>query len=131
MLMTLMRSGRTGWSRIPAWLWSSFRHPLKALRVHDPVGFARQSMLFVVMQTMDAHVDLRLRRRWYWPFSKLLCTEGGRIPTHIPDANTFVERGAQALGGIPMTLLTEILFNIPTTAHCIGGCAMAESQTAA
>ena len=26
-----------------------------------------------------------------------------------------------------MTLLTEILFNIPTTAHCIGGCAMADS----
>ena len=127
MLMTLMRSGRTGWARIPAWLWSLMRHPLKALRVHNPAGFARQSMLFVVMHTMDVHIDLRLRRRWYWPFSKLLCSEGAPIPTHIPDANAFVEMGAKALGGIPMSLLTEILFNIPTTAHCMGGCAMADS----
>nr|WP_297383332.1 GMC family oxidoreductase [uncultured Roseateles sp.] len=127
MLMTLMRSGRTGWTRIPAWLWSLLRHPLNALRVHNPAGFARQSMLFVVMHTLDAHIDLRLRRRWYWPFTKLLCSEGAPIPTHIPHANTFVERGAKALGGVPMSLLTEILFNIPTTAHCIGGCAMADS----
>ena len=127
MLLTLMRSGRTGWGRIPSWLWSLLRHPLKALRVHNPVGFARQTMLFVVMQTMDAHIDLRLRRHWYWPFSKLLSSQGAPIPTHIPHANEFVERGAKALGGIPMSLLTEILFNIPTTAHCMGGCAMAES----
>lgn len=127
LLLTLMRSGRTGWSRIPSWLWSLVRHPVKALRVHNPVGFARQTMLFVVMQTMDAHIDLRLRRRWYWPFSKLLSSSGAPIPTHIPHANAFVERGAKALGGVPMSLLTEILFNIPTTAHCMGGCAMAES----
>lgn len=127
LLLTLMRSGRMGWGRIPAWLWSLLRHPLQALRVHNPVGFARQTMLFVVMQTMDAHIDLQLRRRWYWPFSKLLSSEGAPIPTHIPHANEFVKRGAKALGGIPMSLLTEILFNIPTTAHCMGGCAMADS----
>jgi len=126
LLLTLMRSGRTGWGRIPSWLWSLVRHPLNALRIHNPIGFARQTMLFVVMQTMDAHIDLQLRHRWYWPFSKLLSSEGAPIPTHIPHANEFVERGAKALGGIPMSLLTEIMFNIPTTAHCMGGCAMAD-----
>ena len=127
MLMTLMRGGSSGWSRIPAWLWGLVRHPLNALRVHNPIGFARQSMLFVVMQNKDAHIDMRFKRTWYWPFSKQLCSEGAPIPTHIPDANEFVARGAKALGGIPMSLLSEILFNIPTTAHCMGGCAMAES----
>ncbi len=127
LLLTLMRSGRTGWGRIPSWLWSLVRHPLNALRGHNPLGFARQTMLFVVMQTLDAHVDLQLRRRWYWPFSQLLSSEGAPIPTHIPHANEFIERGAKALGGIPLSLLTEILFNIPTTAHCMGGCAMADS----
>jgi cholesterol oxidase len=127
MLMTLLSSGGEGWTRVLAWLWTMLRHPLRALRVHNPFGFARQTMLFVVMQTLDAHVDLKLKRRWYWPFSKLLTTEGAPIPTYIPEANKFVEKGARALGGIPITLLTDILFNIPTTAHCIGGCAMAES----
>lgn len=127
MLMTLMGGGRTGWRRIPAWLWSLLRHPLTALRAHNPVGFARQTMLFVVMQNLDAHIDLTLKRRWYWPFGKMLSSQGAAIPTHIPQANAFVERGAKALGGIPLSLLTEILFNIPATAHCMGGCAMADS----
>ena len=127
MLMTLLSGGRAGWVRIFTWLWALLSHPLRALRAHNPIGFARQTMLFVVMQTVDAYIDLRLKRRWYWPFSKLLCTEGAPIPAYIPQANKFVEMGAKALGGIPLTLTTEILFNIPTTAHCIGGCAMAES----
>jgi cholesterol oxidase len=127
MMMTLLTGGRAGWSRILIWLWTLLSHPLKALRAHNPIGFARQTMLLVVMQTLDGYVDLRLKRRWYWPFSKLLCTEGAPLPAYLPDANAFVEKGAKALGGIPLTLLTEILFNIPTTAHCIGGCAMADA----
>jgi cholesterol oxidase len=95
--------------------------------VHNPLNFAKQTMLFVVMQTMDAHINLTLKRRWYWPFGKLLGTEGAPIPTHIPHANKFIEDGAKALGGIPMSLVPEILFYIPTTAHCMGGCAMADS----
>jgi len=127
LLMTLLSSGGEGWTRVLAWFWTMLRHPVRALRVHNPFGFARQTMLFVVMQAVDAHIDLKLKRRWYWPFSKLLTTEGSPIPSRIPEANKFVEMGAKALGGIPIGLLTDILFNIPTTAHCIGGCAMADS----
>lgn len=127
LMMTLLCGGKAGWTRILTWLWMLLTHPLQALRVHNPSGFARQTVLFVVMQTVDAFLDMRLKRRWYWPFGKQLSTEGGPIPTFIPEANAFVEKGAKALGGVPMTLLTEILFNIPTTAHCMGGCAMADS----
>jgi len=127
LLMTLLSAGSAGWRRIPNWLWELASHPLQALRAHNPVGFARQTMLFVVMHTLDVHVDLRLRRRWFWPFTKLLCSTGAPIPTYLPNANEFVEKGAKALGGIPLTLTPQILFNIPTTAHCIGGCAMADS----
>ena len=127
LLMTVMRGAAAGWRRIPAWLWRMLRHPVQALRAHNPIGFARQTMLFVVMQNKEGHIDLRLRRPWYWPFGKQLSTEGAPIPAHIPEANAFVERAAKALGGIPMSLLTETLFTIPTTAHCMGGCAMAQT----
>jgi cholesterol oxidase len=127
LLMTLLCGGRAGWTRIFTWLWTILRHPLQALHVHNPVGFARQTMLLLVMRTADAHLDMRLKRRWYWPFSKRLVSEGGPIPTFIPEANAFAEKGAQALGGVATTFLSEILFNIPTTAHCMGGCAMAQS----
>ncbi|HEX7989721.1 MULTISPECIES: hypothetical protein [Variovorax] len=54
----------------------------------------------MVMPTVDVHVNLRLKRRWYWPFGKLLSTEGNHIPAFIPNANSFIENGAKALGGI-------------------------------
>lgn len=127
LLMTVMRSATSNWGRIPAWLWRLVRHPVQALRAHNPIGFARETMLFVVMQNKQAHIDLRLKRRWYWPFQTMLCSEGEPIPAHIPEANAFVEKAAKAIGGIPMSLLTDTLFNIPTTAHCMGGCAMAET----
>nr|WP_240433486.1 GMC oxidoreductase [Solimonas sp. K1W22B-7] len=127
LLLTLMCRGRPGWTRIITWLWTLLLHPLAAFRAHNPFGFARQCLMFLVMQTTDAYLDMRLRRPWYWPFGKLLCSEGGPIPTYIPQANAFAEKGAKALGGVPLTMLNEILFNIPTTAHCMGGCAMADS----
>lgn len=126
LMMTLMCGGRPGWSRIGTWLLTVISNPLRAIRVHNPRGFARQNILLLVMQTVDAHINMRLKRRWFWPFGTRLVTEGNPIPTFIPEANAFAEKGAKALGGIATTFLSEILFNVPTTAHCMGGCAMAE-----
>ena len=125
LIMTLMSGGPAGWRRIGGWLWQQLRNPMRALRMYNPFGFARQTMLVLVMQSLDAHVDMRLKRRWFWPFGKAMVTEGDAIPASIPVANDFVRDGAKLLGGVPMTFLTEVLFDIPTTAHCMGGCAMA------
>jgi cholesterol oxidase len=127
MLTTLLCGGRAGWTRIFTWLWTLLTHPVAAMRVHNPFGFAKQTILFLVMQAVDESIAMRLKRPWYWPFAKLLCSEGPPIPTFIPEANDFAEKGAKALGGIPLILSSEILFNVPTTGHCMGGCAMAAS----
>lgn len=123
LIATMLVTGR-GWRRIGAWLWGAVRHPIRFARASWPFGFARQVVILLVMQTIDATLRFRLRRRWYWPFGKLLTTQGQRIPTNIPAANAFAERAAKALGGIPITSTTEILFDLPMTAHCIGGCVM-------
>jgi len=79
------------------------------------------------MQTLDGHIDMRLGRLWFWPFRKVLVTSGSRIPTFIPKANDFALKIAQMVGGTPMSMITEILFDIPSTAHILGGCAIAGS----
>lgn len=122
-IATLMVTGQ-GWRRIARWLASMVRHPIRFARAAWPFGFARQTLIFLVMQTIDATLRMRLRRRWFWPFGRLLCTEGARIPTNIPQANAFVEKVAAKLGGTPVTSWFEILFDMPMTAHCIGGCVM-------
>ena len=123
LLATMLVSG-TGWRRILAWIWGALRHPLRFLRAGWPFGFARQTLILLVMQTIDATLQFRLRRRWYWPFGRRLTTEGQRIPTNIPAANAFAARAARDFGGVAITSISEILFDMPMTAHCIGGCVM-------
>lgn len=125
-LVTLMVDGK-GAMRILYWFWAILRHPITFVRAVNPFGWARQSLIFLVMQTLDGTLNMRLKRRWYWPFSKMLCTEGEKIPTNIPQANEFVRKMAARFNGIPFTTATEVFFNVPFTAHCMGGCAMADS----
>lgn len=123
LLATLLVTGQ-GWRRILTWIGSAFRHPIRFARASWPFGFARQTLILLVMQTIDASLRFELRRRWFWPFKRLLCSAGERIPTNIPAANALVARAAKAFGGVPITSTTEILFDLPMTAHCIGGCVM-------
>ncbi|MGQ0622807.1 MAG: GMC oxidoreductase [Panacagrimonas sp.] len=127
LMTTMMVGGRAGWTRVFTWLIAALRHPFVFLRMSNPVGFARQTLVFLVMQTVDASLRMRLKRNWWRPFGKLLSSEGGPIPTYIPQANAFTEKVAKMFGGSPMTTITEILFNIPFTAHCMGGCAIAKT----
>src|SRR5439155_7483080 len=120
LIATLMVTGK-GWRRIVKWIASMFVHPIKFARASWPFGFARQTLIFLVMQTIDATLRMRLRRRWFWPFTRLLCSEGDRIPTNIPAANELALKAAKELGGVAITSSSEILFDMPMTAHCIGG----------
>ncbi len=123
LLATMLVSG-TGRRRILRWLGASLRHPIQSFRAGWPFGFARQTLILLAMQTIEGALQFRLRRRWYWPFRRRLTTEGKRIPTNIPAANEFARRAARTFGGIAITSKSEILFDMPMTAHCIGGCAM-------
>jgi cholesterol oxidase len=69
---------------------------------------------------------MRWQRPWFWPFRKYLVSRGEKIPAYIPKANEFAQEFARLTGGLPMSMLPEILFNIPGTAHCIGGCVIAD-----
>ncbi|WP_137938993.1 GMC family oxidoreductase [Chitinivorax sp. B] len=106
------------------WLATLLRYPRRALRIHNPIGFARQTLVLLCMQTLDSHLTMRLKRPWYWPFQRLLCSDGARIPTGIEQANTFAEKSAKLFNADAISALPEVLFGIPTTAHCMGGAVM-------
>lgn len=131
MLFTPLTHGRPGPGRIVLWLLACvkllLRRPKIFLKSLNPRGFAQQSIIFLCMQTIEGHLNMRWRRPWYFPFRKMLCSAGDPIPTYIPAANQFVAAAAQSCGGVGASTLTEILFNVPATAHCMGGCAMGDS----
>jgi cholesterol oxidase len=131
LLATPLTGGRPGWRRIFFWILTIagalLRHPLHTVRCLHPFGWARESLILLCMQAMEGHIDMRLGRPWFWPFRKTLMSRGKKIPTFIPQANDFAAKVAQLTGGTPMSMLTEILFDVPGTAHILGGCPMADS----
>jgi cholesterol oxidase len=130
-LTTILTDGRPGLLRIAMWLKnimvSLFRHPFKTMRVLQPVGWAREFVILLCMQALDGEIEMRWQRPWFWPFRKILVSRGKKVPTYIPRANEFAQKFAQLNGGFAMSMLPEILFDVPGTAHCIGGCVIADS----
>jgi cholesterol oxidase len=131
-LTTILTNGRPGPQRIALWLKnvivSLLRHPFKTVRVLQPLGWAREFVVLLCMQALDGEIEMRWQRPWFWPFRKFLVSRGEKVPTYIPKANEFAQKYAQLTGGFPMSMLPEILFNVPGTAHCIGGCVIADSS---
>jgi cholesterol oxidase len=79
------------------------------------------------MQALDSHIDFCWERTWFWPFRKMLVSRGEKVPTYIPRANEFAEKFARMAGGSAMSMIPEILFDVPGTAHCLGGCVIADT----
>jgi cholesterol oxidase len=131
LLATPLTEGMPGWRRILLWLRtvavSFLRHPFRTVRCLHPFGWARECIILLCMQTLEGHIDMKLGRPWFWPFRKMLMSHGRRIPTSIPRANEFARKVALVAGGTPMSMVTEILFDVPGTAHVLGGCPIAGS----
>jgi cholesterol oxidase len=132
-LTTILTDGRPGPRRIALWLKnivaSLLRHPFKTVRVLQPLGWAREFVILLCMQALDGEIEMRWQRPWFWPFRKFLVSRGEKVPTYIPKANEFAQKFAQLTGGFAMSMLPEIIFDVPGTAHCIGGCVIADSSS--
>ena len=124
----------TGGGRMPRQLYflaALLRHPWEALkRVIWPFGWSRGAAIVLAMQALDNSMQLRFRRRWYWPFSKTLTSDWGdreAPPTFMPSAHEVTSRVAAKFNGRPSSILPEVALNATSTAHILGGCPMGET----
>jgi cholesterol oxidase len=101
-------------------------HPGRFAQMLFAKHWSRRTIILLVMQTLDNAIALRPRRG---PFGTLwLTTEQDPErpnPTFIPVANQAAEWFAKRTGGIAQSSVMEALFNIPTTAHILGGAVIA------
>ncbi|XDD51015.1 GMC oxidoreductase [Leptospira sp. WS92.C1] len=107
-----------------------FKHPVNSISLLNPIGFARRTIILLVMQTVDNSIEIVRKRRWIWPFKRTLSStqeSGEKIPTYIPVANEFARRLAKITNGVARSSINEALLDIPTTAHILGGCNISES----
>jgi cholesterol oxidase len=125
-LYTLLVGDGTRLTRPLKLLSQILRHPKRFVQVLFPKHWSRRTIIVLVMQTLDNAIALRPRQG---PFGSLwLKTEQDPerpIPTFIPIANQAAEWLARRTGGVAQSSVTEALFNIPTTAHILGGAVIA------
>ena len=105
------------------------KNPIEFLKTLKIVGWAEKSIILLVMQTCDSSFKMKLKRSWCCPWKKILKSVSKRVPPFIEPANQFAEKMAQRFQGKPLTALTEIFFNVPTTAHILGGSIMGKSSS--
>ncbi|MCB9488944.1 MAG: GMC family oxidoreductase [Deltaproteobacteria bacterium] len=100
------------------------RHPLNFLRGLLPFGWAEKTTILLVMQSVDNTMRFTLRRHLLNGFSEGLDTDRQTdkpIPNYIPVGNSVARRFAEIVKGHPRSTYMESLFDIPTTAHILGG----------
>jgi cholesterol oxidase len=102
-----------------------FSRPLDFLRTHILPGWARRTTILLVMQTEDNRIRMRLGRHLTTLFRRRLVSrpdDEHTIPTSIPIGHRVTRRFAELINGIACGTINEALFNIPMTAHILGGC---------
>lgn len=126
LLSTLLTDGGGRIPRPIRWLGTALRHPLQFAKTLWKAGWARNGIILLVMQTLDNSLNARWKRSKWLPWLKTLRTERPAgtppNPTYIPIGNEVARRVANKIGGTPMSSIPEVLLDIPTTAHILGGC---------
>ncbi|MFD3459403.1 GMC oxidoreductase [Nocardia fluminea] len=104
-------------------LLSMLLHPVQFLRSQNAHGASERSVILLVMQSLDNSLTSYLK-------GKRLVTKQGSgepNPEWIPMAHDIARRYAAESDGITGNIATDI-FNIPATAHYIGGCTIGDSR---
>ncbi len=130
LLYTLMVGDGTRLTRPLKLLGQMILHPKRLVQMLFAKHWSRRTIIVLVMQTLDNAIALRPKQG---PFGSLwLSTEQDPerpIPTFIPVANQAADWLAKRTGGIAQSAMTEALFNIPTTAHILGGAVIASDPS--
>jgi cholesterol oxidase len=113
--------GRSMATRIFRVLRFCIRHPLKVLKAFTVPDWARYTTILLYMRSLEETLSFDLSRS-----GSLKSQFSGTNPPRasIPEATDIALRYAEKVNGTAMSIFAETLFNIPTTAHILGGACM-------
>lgn len=121
----LVESGKGPLQRFFYTLTQILLHPIDFARTHILPGWAQRTTILLVMQNLDNRIRLRFGRSPFTLWRQGLVSkpdESCNIPGKIEIGHQVARRYAEKIGGLPAGSINESLFNIPMTAHILGGC---------
>jgi len=123
LLQTLATDGAASTPRWLQFVKEAVRHPLKLLRLLSVHRWSERTVILLVMQSLDNSITTFLKR------GKLTSRQGHGEPSpaFIPAGHEANLLAAKHIDGMAGGTWGE-LFNIPLTAHFIGGCAIAADE---
>jgi cholesterol oxidase len=126
MLQTVLTDGDVQ-PRWRPWLRELWRQKGHVLDLYDMKHWSERAVIALVMQSRDNSIQVFTKAG---RFGRRVLTSrqghGEPNPTWIPVANQAVRRMAEIMGGLPGGSIGEP-FNMPLTAHFIGGCTIGAS----
>jgi len=127
LLQTVLTDGGGEKPRWRTWVRELGLQRKNLRRLYDLKHWSERTVIALVMQTADNSITTFGRRdrfgRWRLTSKQ---GHGAPNPSWIPVANEVVRRMAKIMNGTPGGTIGEP-FNVPMTAHFIGGCAIGDS----
>src|SRR5688572_19531097 len=127
-LLTTGLADGDGRSRPLTWLGEAARHPVMLLRNMNMRHWSEQIIIALVMQTRDNSITCYTKRGWFG--RRRLTSRQGHgepNPTWIPVGHDAVRRIAAKIKGFPGGGWNDV-FNIPMTAHFLGGAPIGDTS---
>jgi cholesterol oxidase len=84
-----------------------------------------------VMQDLDSKMKMKLGRGLFTLFRRRLTTEvlpDQQIPSYIEPGHVVARALAKKIDAIPLSAVNEVMLQIPTTAHILGGSAIGKDR---
>ncbi len=128
LLSTILVDGGGRLPRQVRFVAQSLRHPVAFGRSLSVRRWSERTVILLVMQSADNSLNMKWKQRRN---GKLKMTteqgEGEPNPTYIPEANEAARIAADIMGGQPGSAINEVLLDVPTTAHILGGACISDS----
>ena len=112
--------------RLARWIAMIVRHPMAFLRSVNLRRASERSIVVIVMQSLDNSLTTYRKRGLFGTRMTTKQGSGEPNPTWIPPGHEVTRRLAKNMGGDPLGMVNDV-FDIPTTAHFIGGCPIGDS----
>jgi cholesterol oxidase len=121
-----------GGGRLPRalrWFGRCLLHPVDWLRNAIPFGWAKRTVVVLVMQSLDNALTMVRRKRFGLgrKLRSLRADQAPPIPTYLPIANQAAEFIAERMHGFALNAINEVSVGVPITAHILGGARMGDT----
>ncbi|KAA1422330.1 GMC family oxidoreductase [Mumia zhuanghuii] len=128
LLQTVLTDGDGPRPRWQSWLKELWAQKGNVRELYDLKHWSERVIILLVMQSVDNSITTYMKKNRLTGRMRLTSKQGSGEPnpSWIPKANEAVRRTAEKIDGWPGGTIGEP-FNIPLTAHFIGGCAIGDS----